>query len=141
MVYSLGRAFNQLRGAVIAVAAILLVSSPIPALADVPPPRDGAIAMQEEFDAARTGDSNAGLILFIARFPDAPLADQARRALAARPKADPAPAPGPDGAIILEFDRARLAGPAALAAFATANEGHPLAIEAMRPFWQAPSPR
>ncbi|MFO1105904.1 MAG: hypothetical protein U1E34_07365 [Amaricoccus sp.] len=125
----------------IALAAILLASSPLSALADGPPPRDGAIAMQEEFDAAQAGGSNAGLILFIARFPDAPLADQARQALAARPRADPAPAPGPDGAIILAFDRARIAGPAALAAFAAANEGHPLAIEALRPFWQAPSRR
>ena len=74
--------------------------------------------------------------MFIARNPDEALTDQARRTLAARSRPDPRPWPGPDGDIVAAFDRARLAGPAALAAFAAAFATHPLGAEARRPFWQ-----
>lgn len=43
-----------------------------------PLPRDGDIAVQEEFDAAIATDGTAGLILFIQRHPDHDLADQAK---------------------------------------------------------------
>jgi hypothetical protein len=61
----------------------------------------------------------------------------ARTALRARPAPDPGPAGGPDGAIVAAFDRARLAGPAALAAFAAATPNHPLGAEARRADWVA----
>lgn len=110
-----------------------------PGVAEVPPARDGAVAIQAELGAALADGSNAALILFIARFPDQPLADQARQALLARTSPDPAPDPGPDGDMIMEFDRARLSGThAALAQFSARYAGHPLAAEAARPIWLAP---
>jgi hypothetical protein len=43
------------------------------------PPRDGNVAIQEELDAARRAHSVAAYDLFIARHPDHPLAEIARR--------------------------------------------------------------
>lgn len=101
------------------------------AWADMPPAQDPAEVMASELNQAYSLGSNAALILFIARFPNDPLADQARQALLRRTAPDPAPDPGPDGDIIIEFDRARLTGtPAALAHFSARYAGHPLAIEA-----------
>ena len=99
------------------------------------PPRDPALAEAEEFALAREEGSNGALILFIARAPRSALAETARRMLRERGAPDPAPPAGPNGAIIAEFDAARLAGPPALRAFAARYPGHPLAEEARRPFW------
>lgn len=46
---------------------------------DLPLPRDGNIAVQEELDAARKAGTIAAYDLFIARHPDHPLAEIARR--------------------------------------------------------------
>ena len=46
---------------------------------DLPPPRDGDVAIREELDAARRAGTRAALDLFIARHPRHPLADIARR--------------------------------------------------------------
>jgi hypothetical protein len=43
------------------------------------PPRDGNVAIQEELDAARRARSVAAYDLFIARHPQHPLAETARR--------------------------------------------------------------
>lgn len=43
------------------------------------PARDGNIAIREEYDAARKAATVAAWDLFIARHPDHPLADEARR--------------------------------------------------------------
>jgi hypothetical protein len=48
------------------------------------PPRDGNIAVQEEYDAAIAKNSVEALELFIARHPDHPLAGEAKRLLAQR---------------------------------------------------------
>lgn len=101
----------------------------------VPPARDPAAGMRAALERALAEGTNGALVLFIARYPDEPLAEEARTALEARGQPDAAPFPGPDGEIVAAFDRARLAGPAALAAFARAYAGHPLAAEARRPFW------
>ena len=102
--------------------------------AEVPPPPDYAAGLRSTLDAALAEGSNAALILFIARYPDEALTDEARTALAARRRLD-AGYPGPDGDIFAAFDRARLAGPAALAAFAATYSGHPLGAEARRAVW------
>ena len=46
---------------------------------DLPRPRDGDIAVQEELDAARRAATIAAYDLFLARHPDHPLAAVARR--------------------------------------------------------------
>jgi hypothetical protein len=46
---------------------------------DLPRPRDGNVAVQEELDAARRAGTVAAYDLFIARYPDHPLAEIARR--------------------------------------------------------------
>lgn len=101
------------------------------------PPPDDAAGLARALARAEARGDNAALIAFIARNPDEPLTERARAALRARPLPDPASAGGPDGAIFLAFDRARLsADPAtALAAFARTYPGHPLAAEAARPIW------
>lgn len=48
-----------------------------------PPARDGDVAIREEFDAAALQGTAAAWRLFIARHPEHPLADLARRRLAA----------------------------------------------------------
>jgi hypothetical protein len=101
----------------------------------VPPPPDYAAGLRSSLDQALADGSNAALILFIARYPDETLTGTARTALKARTAPDPLPPPGPDGTIVAAFDAARLAGPAALAAFAGAYGNHPLAAEAARPVW------
>lgn len=117
---------------------------PAPAVAGgggtLPPPVDPKVAIEAAFAGARAAGSNAALILFIARNPDTAEAGTARHLLAARRTIDPLPYPGPDGAVLEAFDRARLAGPAALAAFAEIHrDGHPLGTEALKPEWQQPS--
>jgi hypothetical protein len=57
---------------------------------DLPRPRDGNVAVQEELDAARRAGSVAAYDLFLARHADHPLAQAARRErarLARRPRA------------------------------------------------------
>lgn len=102
----------------------------------LPPPPDNVAGMRASYEQAVAADTGAALILFIARNPDHPLADAARRDLAARPTADRVSPGGPDGDIILQFDAARLGGRAALDGFAARHPGHPLAVEARRPFWR-----
>jgi hypothetical protein len=46
---------------------------------DLPRPRDGNVAVQEELDAARRASTIAAYDLFLARHPDHPLAEIARR--------------------------------------------------------------
>ena len=50
---------------------------------DQPRPRDGNVAIREELDAARNARTPAAYDLFLARHPDHPLADTARRERAA----------------------------------------------------------
>ncbi len=119
------------------------------AAAEAAAPMDPQAVLADLYARTLAADSSAELILFIARYPDDPLAGEARLRLRARPP-DPAPAEGPDGvnpdgdnpdgAIIAQFDAARVAGPAALDAFARRHAGHPLAAEALRPFWRSPAP-
>ena len=101
----------------------------------MPPPPDYAAGLRSTLDQALADGSNAALILFIARYPDEALTEEARAALKARGQPDPLPYPGPDGDILAAFDRARLAGPAALAAFAGIYANHPLGAEAGRAAW------
>lgn len=106
----------------------------------LPPPLDPAVALNRSFARAVAEDSNAALLLFIARNPDTAEAEAARGLLARRPGLDPLPYPGPDGPILEAFDRARLAGPAALAAFAARyRDSHPLGTEALNPAWTRPA--
>jgi hypothetical protein len=56
---------------------------------DQPRPRDGNVAIREELDAARRAGTLAAYDLFLARHPDHPLAEIARRersALAGPPR-------------------------------------------------------
>lgn len=109
------------------------------AAAEAAPAMDPQAVLADFYARSLAADSSAALILFIARYPDDPLADEARVRLRARPP-DPAAAGGPDGEIIAQFDAARGGGPAALDAFARRHAGHPLAAEALRPFWRSPAP-
>lgn len=120
----------RFHAAVTVAAAVTILAG-----ADLPPPDPGR-ALAAEYARARAAGSNAALIGFIARHPDAALTAQARAALAARRQPDPVPDPGPDGAIVAAFDRARLGGPAALAAFAAAYPNHPLGLEAHLESWR-----
>lgn len=106
----------------------------------LPPPLDPAVALNRSFTRAVAEGSNAALLLFIARNPGTDEADESRRLLARRPGLDPLPYPGPDGPILEAFDRARLAGPEALAAFAARyHDSHPLGMEALNPGWTRPA--
>lgn len=125
---------------ILATAALALG---LPALAQsnapIPPPRDPAVVLDAEYQRARAAGTNAALILFIARQPDSPLADQARVTLRGRTTPDPTPDSGPDGDILMAFDLARLSRDrAALDDFARLYAGHPLAAEAARPIWTRP---
>ena len=133
-----------MRGAwmlVLATKAALLaagVGAAGPASAEAAPPLDPRVVLADLYARTLAEDSGAGLILFIARYPDDPLAEDARRRLRLRAAPDPIPPAGPDGRLIAEYDAARRAGPAALDAFAARHPGHPLAAEARRPFWRDP---
>lgn len=48
----------------------------------MPAPRDGQVAVQEEFDAAAKANTAAAWDLFIRRHPDNPLTERARAARA-----------------------------------------------------------
>lgn len=103
----------------------------------LPPPRSTpGDPNQLAFDQARQADSNAALIQFLARNPDAAQADAARALLAARHQSDAGgiaeSVAGVDADIVRAFDTARLSGVAALRAFAGQHRGHPLAAEARR---------
>jgi len=50
-----------------------------PRSTDQPRPRDGDVAIQEELDTARRAGTRAAYDHFIARHPDHPLAETARR--------------------------------------------------------------
>lgn len=115
----------------------LAASTPAPApVGTVPRRADEAAVLRGLLAEALGAGTDAPLIGFIARYPDEPLAEAARQALRARPTADRAPAPGPDGEIFLAFDMARLGGTPALERFAARYPTHPLAAEARRPVWQ-----
>jgi hypothetical protein len=58
---------------------------------ELPRPRDGNVAVQEELDAARRAGTVEAYDLFIARYPRHPLAQVARRERGAL--TDPAPKP------------------------------------------------
>jgi hypothetical protein len=62
-----------------AAAAPADVNDPPRRSTDLPRPRDGNIAVQEELDAARKAGTIAAYDLFLARNPDHPLAEAARR--------------------------------------------------------------
>ncbi len=102
----------------------------------VPPPPDNAAGLASTLNQALSDGSNAAVIAFIARYPDDPMTDRARAALAVRRGPDAAPDPGPDGAVFDAFDRARLGGPSAMAGFTAAYANHPLGAEAQRNFWR-----
>ena len=56
---------------------------------DLPRPRDGDVAIREELEAARRAGTIEAYDLFLARHPDHPLAEQARRErteLSSRPR-------------------------------------------------------
>ena len=60
-----------------------------PRSTDQPRPRDGDIAIREELEAARRAGTIEAYDLFLARHPDHPLAEQARREraeLSSRPR-------------------------------------------------------
>jgi hypothetical protein len=66
----------------LAAAAAAITPSPEPQGSRMPtssPPRDGDIAIQEELAAARRTGTLAAYDLFIARHPQHPFADTARR--------------------------------------------------------------
>ncbi len=68
------------------------VAGPPPRPADLPPPRDPDVAVQEELDLARRRGTVAGYDAFLARHGDHRLAETARReraAIAAREAAPP----------------------------------------------------
>ena len=128
--------------ATLAAAATTTAVAPVPPVSPavppaVPPAADPAIAVQRQLDAALAAGTSGALILFLARYPDEPAAGAARAALAVRRVPDPAPGPwgipgDPDRDIAAAFDRARLAGPGALDAFAARTGNHPLGAEARR---------
>lgn len=124
---------RALVGVVLAMLAGAGVARPQP----LPPPREPRAAVAEELAAALAEGSNRRLILFVARHPRSAEAATARRILAARPAPDARPGAGPDAPIAAAFDRARLGGEAALADFAARHPAHPLAAEALDPFWAA----
>ena len=66
-------------GLALAGAAAPDVNGPPRRSTDLPRPRDGNVAVQEELDAARKAGTIAAYDLFIARYPDHPLAEVARR--------------------------------------------------------------
>ena len=105
--------------------------------ATVPP----ALLTPEESDRlafaqAVSAGTNAALILFLAREPQNPWIEEARRFLALRRAPDPPTAAaiaGPDAEVVEAFDEARLANePAAWDAFLSRHGTHPLAAEAQR---------
>jgi hypothetical protein len=57
-------------------------NTPVETAPDVNIARDGNIAIQEEFDAAKTKNTAADYELFIARHPKHPLTKQAKAELA-----------------------------------------------------------
>lgn len=105
------------------------------------PPLPPALGTPEDttrlaFAQAVAAGSNAALIQFLARHPQAPEAPAARDRLAARLTPD-APgaaeaAAGSNAALVQAFDTARLAGAGALRDFARRYAGDPLAEEALR---------
>lgn len=110
------------------IAGLAAAEAPRMTVAARPP--DGAAVLRGILGEALADGSNGALILFVARYPGEPAADAARAALAGRHAPDPGPASGPDGDIVAAFDRARLAGAAALDAFALRYPNHPLGAEA-----------
>lgn len=122
------------------LAATGAPAQPLPRRAEsLPPPVDPAVAMRLSLAQAVADGSTAALLLFIARNPDTVEAGEARHLARARTHLDPLPYPGPDGAILEAFDRARLAGADALAAFAARyRDSHPLGAEALNPAWSHP---
>lgn len=100
----------------------------------LPPPVASKGSDVLALEQAEAAGNNAALILFLARFGDTPLADEARSRLRARKSPDPADVvaavAGTDAGVVAAFDAARLGGRAALEAFIAAHGTHPLAAEA-----------
>lgn len=98
-------------------------------------PGDSEAVMAKEFRASEAEGTREGLIRFIARHPDHPLADKARALLDSRPDL-PVSRPGskdPDADIYAGFDRARkLNTPDAYDAFIRRYGPHPLTLEAQK---------
>jgi hypothetical protein len=113
-------------------ALLLAAALATAAVSPVPPLADPAIAVRRQLDAALAAGTSGALILFLARYPEEPAAGPARAALAARRLPDRVPSDDPDGDVAAAFDRARLAGPGALDAFAARHGNHPLGAEALR---------
>jgi hypothetical protein len=102
-------------------------------MAEMPPEQNYDAIMTREFRSAVQANSSRALIRFIARHPNHPLAEQARRLLSGRQSVEPPLAGDPDADVIVAFDAARRSGDAAaLLAFAARYSGHPLAEEARR---------
>ncbi|NUB46523.1 hypothetical protein GEU84_019190 [Fertoebacter nigrum] len=105
---------------------------------ELPAPRlTGAASERLIYDQARGQNSNAALIMFLARNPASPHAPDARLHLTLRTTPD-APGiaqavAGADADVVSAFDAARLAaGSGPLRAFLDRHAGHPLAAEAAR---------
>jgi hypothetical protein len=74
------------RAAAIGLALVATVAAAAPDVApparrstDLPPPRDGDVAVRQELEAARRARTLAAYDLFIARHPGHPLIETARR--------------------------------------------------------------
>ena len=109
-------------------------SSPVGKM--MPPPPDYEAVTTREFERARAEGTRQALIRFIARHPDHPLADRARRLLSdpsvGRREAPPDRA-DPDADIYAAFDRALQRNTVkGYEAFIGLHPAHPLAEEARR---------
>jgi hypothetical protein len=130
---------RSLRKLAAVAAALAALAGRAAADGVVPPPPDPAAVLTDELQRAVDAGTNAAIINFIARHPDEPMTAQARARLAARTSPDSAKGAGPDADIQAAFDAARLQGTsAALTAFARRYADHPLAAEALQPFWVRP---
>lgn len=101
----------------------------------LPLPLDPAGAVPRALAQAVAADSNAALILFLARFAGEPEANEARHLLALRRAPDPQGSAeataGPDAEVVRQFDVARLSGERTdWEAFLAQHGNHPLAGEA-----------
>jgi hypothetical protein len=97
------------------------------------PERDPEAIVQDAFDEAVRNRSAGGLIKFISRNPEHPLAERARQLLKTG-KYAPARKTATEffDSKIVEFDAARRAGPEALKAYIAKYPDHPLSKEARR---------
>ena len=102
---------------------------------ELPPPAPVAGQDRRQLDQAVAAGSNAALLMFLARYPDNPLAPEARADLKLRQEPD---APGvaqdvaeSDAQVVMAFDSARLSGdPVQVSDFIARYAPHPLTAEA-----------